>query len=657
MAPQPRFLSRFVAVLGFAIALFGLTSPAWAQGNITGTVRNAANTNPVQFVTVQLLSISTGQQINSQQTNASGVYQFIGVGAGTYFIRTQNSQGFIDQIVGGSNNVAGVTPVFGTNRGNCVGCIVTSNNSVTSFTPGVGQVHGAAAQVYDFNLSQGGKISGTITKTAPLNGVNVQIFTSTGVQISGSAQTDVNGLFGAGFNPGPGLTPGDYYIKTQNVAGHIDAVFNTGQPNNTANCLGCTITSTGTLINVTGTNTTSGRNMTLVAGGTISGAVTGGGNPLSNGSVIVYNSSTGVQILSTPLNSGNYATSGLPAGTYKVATSNSAGFINQLHQGVSLTGFPQSSFFAANGTAVTVNVGAATTVNFSLIAGATISGTITNANGGATINGISVALFNDSNTFVSSQSSSGGGAFSFTGLPAGTYYLKTQNSNNVGTGFVDRAHNTGGSVTCGSSCNVTTVGTAIVVASGATASGRGISLLPGGRILGRVTIAGTATGIQGVNVQAYDSSSSFGSSLASATTNANGDYTIQGLATLSYNVKTSNSVGYLDKLYNDIPCTNCQTTAGQAIPVVAGGSDVTSINFGLVQGGTITGTITNASNSAGVQSVNVGFYNSLGQSVGSTNTNNSGVYISPGLPNGSYFVVTTNNQSAGRCGAATTTPW
>jgi hypothetical protein len=639
MAPQ-LFATRVLAVLGFAAALLGAAAPAWAQGNITGTVRNAANTNPVQFVTVQLVSTSTGQQVNSAQTNVNGVFTMNSIVAGTYFVRTSNSQGFIDQIVSAAN-AAGQSP-SGSNRGNCVGCIATSNNVVTSSSPGVGQVHGAAAQVYDFNLSQGGKISGTITKAAPLNGVNVQIFTSAGVQVSGSAQTDNAGLYGAGLNPGPGLTPGNYYIKTSSVPGHVDAVYNTSSSGNAALCLGCTVTSTGQQVTVVGTGTTSNISMTLAAGGTLAGAVTGGGNPLNNGSVIVYNSSTGAQLTTLPLNSGNYTTS-LPAGTYKVATSNSAGFINQLHSGISLTGFTQQSFIAANGTAVTVNVSATTTVNFSLIAGATISGTVTNANGGATINGISVALFNSSNSFVTSQSTSGGGAFSFTGLAAGDYYLKTQNSNSVGTGFIDRAYNSGGSVTCGQSCNVTTVGTVTTVAAGQTASARNISLLPGGRILGRVTIAGTSTGIQGVNVQAFDASSSFGGSLGQGTTNASGDYVIQGLAALTYTVKTSNSLGYLEKLYNDIPCNNCTTTAGQNLPV--NGNDTNNINFALVQGGTITGTITNASNASGVQNVNVGFYNANGVSVGSTNTNAQGVYISSGLPNGSYFVVTTNNQS------------
>ena len=66
-----------------------------------------------------------------------------------------------------------------------------------------------------------------------------------------------------------------------------------------------------------------------------------------------------------------------------------------------------------------------------------------------------------------------------------------------------------------------------------------------GSISGTVTNAGTGALLSGVSVNAYNAS---GSSMGNNTTNASGVYTVTGLATGTYYVLTSNSLGYLVEL-------------------------------------------------------------------------------------------------------------
>src|SRR5207244_2140155 len=68
----------------------------------------------------------------------------------------------------------------------------------------------------------------------------------------------------------------------------------------------------------------------------------------------------------------------------------------------------------------------------------------------------------------------------------------------------------------------------------------------GGDATFTVTNASTGAGVPNVSVSVYDSSGSF---LGSGRTNASGVYTVTGLPTGSYYVRTSNSSGLIDQLY------------------------------------------------------------------------------------------------------------
>jgi hypothetical protein len=85
----------------------------------------------------------------------------------------------------------------------------------------------------------------------------------------------------------------------------------------------------------------------------------------------------------------------------------------------------------------------------------------------------------------------------------------------------------------------------------------------------------------GVQVWVLDSG---GRSLGSGTTNASGAYTTStGFPSGSYHART-NAPGYLDELYNNLPCPggSCTKTSGTPIGLTAG-STTAAIDFALVQ--------------------------------------------------------------------------
>src|SRR5207249_4426597 len=130
--------------------------------------------------------------------------------------------------------------------------------------------------------------------------------------------------------------------------------------------------------------------------------------------------------------------------------------------------------------------------------------------------------------------------------------------------------------------------------------------ITGGHIAGTVTAAGDGP-LNGVSVQIYNSAGAF---VTSSTTDASGNYTTAAvLPTGTYYARTSNSLGYIDELYNDITCFGCHATTGTPIPVTAG-STTSNINFGLVAGGRVSGRVTAAATGAALSGVSVRVYQS-----------------------------------------------
>jgi 5-hydroxyisourate hydrolase-like protein (transthyretin family) len=131
----------------------------------------------------------------------------------------------------------------------------------------------------------------------------------------------------------------------------------------------------------------------------------------------VKNATTGVD--------GRYSLTGLPAGSYKLYIQpNEPGYANRWHGG------------AAFESATVVQVSAPTTVDISLTAAFTVSGTVTTATG--PLSGVSVNVYTaDTRTWLKNAVTDADGRYSLAGVPAGDYKLYIQPNE---PGYANRWH-------------------------------------------------------------------------------------------------------------------------------------------------------------------------------------------------------------------------
>ena len=585
-------------------------------GQISGNVSGPGG--PLANVQVRVTN-STGGFVGSSLTDASGNYITKGLAAGNYFANTRNAPGVVDELFDNFPCAGGAcNPMTGTAIPVVLGAITSGKN---------------------FVLATGGRISGNVSDTggAPLANVEVQIFASTG-NFLGSFLTDSLG----NYITDSILATGNYFASTSGAPGHVDELFDNFP------CGGgfCNPT-TGTAIPVTAGATTSGKNFVLAAGGTVTGTVTNsvGGAPISNAFLqfAVVSTTAGATFGQAIFqggarsdDSGTYSVV-LPPGTAFASTGDVVpGFAGQAYNSLPCPTFP-AICPAANGTPIVVTTGATTgNIDFPLVPGpGSISGTVTNAAGGAAINGVQVQLFTPAGTNVGNITTSGAGGYLFTGLAPGSYYVRT---NSFNTSFINQLYN---GVVC-INCNVTTSGGSLVpVTTGGTAT-INFSLASGSRITGTITNASTLAAITGIPVQVYNSS---GVLLQTVNTNASGLYATPALPAGNYYVRTAvtSAQNFLDMVWNGHLCNPCAVSTGDLV-AVDGTNNVGSISFALSGGGTLSGTVTDASaGGVPVPLMPIVVFTSTGVVLKTTTTDSSGNYTVAGLPAGNYFVRTNPN--------------
>ena len=582
------------------------TLPAGAQ--IVGSL--LGNGAVVLGLSVSVVT-SSGSIVSFASVDGTGTYRSRdGVPPGSYYVRTSNNQGFINELSGGvdcapSCSLTSGTPVIVTTTGDVVGP--------------------------DFDLAPGGRVSGVVRSSSPGNppvgGATVTVVNAAGVfQTSGF--TSANGAYttDAGI-----LTGTDYRIITSNQTGMI----NRAHPS--APCEGTICNAAlGDPVSVTAGAVPTNVNVTLDPGGRFSGFVLDGGLPIAGAGVQVLNAS-GVTIASIGTDAvGKYLTTpGLQTGSYKIRTTNTLGFVNELYDNV-VCG---SSCNLAAGTAVGTTAGAppAGPFNFDLIQGGRISGTVKDAALTALI-GVNVQLFNPSTGSTANGTTDGAGVFSIGGLAPGTYYARTSNS----IGYINEAYDGGAGIPCVFTCNSLTLGAPLVITGATDITGIDFVLDAGARIAGFIEEDGGLP-LQGISVSIVDAG---GVTQSTASTDAFGNYlTAVGLRPGTYYVRTSNSLGYLNEVYDNLPCVIPCSLTGATGVAVAGSATVGGINFGLTQGGRVTGTVVDAATLLPLQGINVGIADAAGRTIASGTTDASGTYISgAGLPSGTYYARTNNGQ-------------
>ncbi|TAK62277.1 MAG: carboxypeptidase regulatory-like domain-containing protein, partial [Dehalococcoidia bacterium] len=441
----------------------------------------------------------------------------------------------------------------------------------------------------DFVLLEGGKISGTITNAlgTPIAGAYV------------TAERDGGSGYGGAFTGFDGtylidsLSAGQYRVGAS-ASGYLTTYYD-----------GELLPWFATLVGVSTGAETSGINIALQEGGRISGTVTDLlGTPIAGAGVYAERVTGYAAAYVVSAADGTYLADQLPPGDYKVSAS-AAGHLAQYYDGA-------DDWNAA--TLVAVSSGSETTgIDFALPEGAKISGTVADALGTPIAGAFVVA---------ERAGSLGGSGYAWSGAD-GMYLIDTLGSGNYRvrasasgypTQYYDGVYDSGAATLVSASLGVETAGI-------------DFALLEGGKISGAITNA-LGTPIPGAYVSA---SQDGGPGYGGAYTAADGTYLINALIDGNYRVHASAS-GYPSQFYDGASEWSLATLVS-----VSSGVETTGIDFAMVEGAKISGTVRDALGTP-IAGAYISVERDGGYGYGSTYAGADGAYLIDTLPAGNYRV-------------------
>ncbi|MGX5679777.1 cell wall-binding repeat-containing protein [Schumannella luteola] len=384
--------------------------------------------------------------------------------------------------------------------------------------------------------------------------------------------------------------------------------------------------------------------------GVVSGTVSGtGGAALSNVLVQLFacgapNPSspdgcwtiTGTQAFTAA--NGTYSFTGLEPGTYGLGfspQSNNAQYAYEYYNNKTVFG-AQDGFSVSNG--------ATTTINASLQLGATISGTVLGDDGQPGEDIMVWAVNTATPNGASSAQVQPDGSYQFIGLQPGEFYLYAgpdyDSPSNLVREYYDNKPDA-------ASANRFTV------ASGATATANFV-LATGGTLSGNVK-NGSSANLAGIDVEVYhEDVNGYWSRVAQTTTNASGNYLVEGIELGEYVVRFSDFGGtYAQKFLG-----GSADRAAASRVTLGPGSSLSGQNIVLSAGGTLAGTLTQKpTGSAAVASASAYYEAFRIDSEGaaeslsfSLQANASGQFSLSGLAPGQYLVRSFGSGSGGGAG-------
>jgi len=327
-------------------------------------------------------------------------------------------------------------------------------------------------------------------------------------------------------------------------------------------------------------------------------------------------------------------------------TISGAGYITERYAGIPCVAADCTTTKA--GTPIHLTAGQTATIDISLSSGGRIAGTVRRATEGTAISGLIVEVFNAATSAIASTTSGLDGSYAFSGLPVGSYYVRTQNVSFPLQSVVPRVYG-GDECPLSTGCRIAS-GQLVSVTSGATTT-VDFGLRATGSIGGSVTASGAAAA--SVRVEAYTGDVVAGS----AFTTAGGTYQIAGLAPGSYRLRTNTTL-YADE-WRGGQYVAAGAPSAAATVTVAAGALTAGVDFDLAPGGAIAGTIAHDLPFLGYGgiSLQVAAYNAAGEQVrvvsfdGALDSTSPRTYTIDGLAPGTYFVRALNTATTG------SSPW
>jgi hypothetical protein len=296
-------------------------------------------------------------------------------------------------------------------------------------------------------------------------------------------------------------------------------------------------------------------------------------------------------------------------------------------------------------------------IDVSLSIGAVMSGTLSDSYFGGPIadTPIEFTLYSPQGTPVAAvtQNTDAQGRFALVGLAAGSYYLE------AGAHYIVDSQNSAytlrlyGGGECAlpwgqsPSCPFSTATQVAVPAGGVT--GVDFDLFPGYIVKGKVTDANTGAGIPNATINVCDNPSSFLYGVSgTATTDANGDYTIGHAVGAQTYIAVTNAPGYLSAIWPSTftqPSDGClgpEKSAAQQLVFSTPDQVLPGIDFGLQTGASISGTVTASDLTVNPIEANLWLYSSDGQGgtswVATLRSDANGYFQTPGVPPGTYYI-------------------
>jgi hypothetical protein len=560
---------------------------------ISGAVSDATTHTGIEDVGVCAFEVGESEPRACASTNTNGKYAIGGLPTGSYKVR--------------------FTPEYGDSHGKQ---FYSGKASLSSADP-VSVTEGSTTSGINAELPELGKISGHVSAVSGGGSLeNIQVCAEPIHYEVGSfqcASTNASGNYTIA-----SLPEDAYVVHFSGGLDHVSQYYS-----------GKSSYSEAQRISVANGATTPGINAELATAGRIEGHVTEAGSGTDLAGIQVCAAPSGKAFIETSNcaysdGSGHYTLGGLTSGFYQVRFTPGTGEISPGHYGPLnyLTQYYSGKEDEAEAQAIAVTAGSTTgVIDAAMKSGGKISGTVSAASGHAPLAGIEVcAGIASGSSNGSCTSTEADGTYAITGLRSGEYKVRFK-PGGVSRNYVRQFY---------SGKSTRSAADPVPVTAGQTKAGVNAEMQTGGKITGTVTDAGSHAPIKGVYVCVINYST------PCALTDAAGQYELQGLPTGSYKVRFDayEAAEYLRQYYQGKE----SSSEANAVPVTAGATTI-AINAGMVKGGTISGTVTDAGSSAGAPAVSACAIEEPGGEFASCGyTDSSGHYSIKGLKAGSYAV-------------------
>ena len=480
-------------------ATSGIDAAMKAGGSVSGHV-TAADTGEGLAAYVCALPTVSGGDEGCTVANASGDYSLRGLRSGSYKIRFgpgPSSLGYLRQFYAGKATRKEASPV-----------------SVTA---------GTATGAVNAVMQRGGTISGTVTDAVthePLTGISVCVgFFSACDTTAADGSYELTGLPTGSYRVrfgGPSFGPGSGSPKYAAVYYHDAYDFEAASK-----------------VAVTAGGATAGIDQAMREGARVTGTVVDrvSEDPLGQITVCTSDPVAGFSGCDQTDETGSYAITGLPAGSYRVRFSHDSAWPPSVNAGYAALYYDDSPT-AAGATLLDLDFGElAGGVDAEMRLGGSVEGTITRASDHSLLSGVQACATPDSGGEEGPEAcafSEEDGSYAIEGLASGDYVISfnpteaSELPHQYYDGALKRSDATPVSVTLG-----------------AATEGVDVALGAGGKITGRITAAADGVPLEGVSVCAYETAGGEEEPSVCESSNGHGEYTLANLVPGAYKLKFS----------------------------------------------------------------------------------------------------------------------